>query len=78
MLMLMCGSPPFLAYALKTVTFLRGEFEVELTHFTICGALEDIDWSKKAIQSIAQERNPDLRDKYIYNVSSLRSNQLVF
>jgi hypothetical protein len=60
------------------VTFLRGEFEVELTRFSIRRALQDVGWSKKATQNIAQERNLDLRDEYMYDVSSFRPNQLVF
>jgi len=35
------------------VTFLRGEFEVEVTRFSIRRALKDVDWSKKATQNIA-------------------------
>jgi transposase len=60
------------------VTFLRGEFEVEVTRFSIRRALKNVDWSKKATQNIAQERNADLRDDYMHEVSSFRSDQLVF
>jgi transposase len=35
------------------VTFLRSEFEVEVTRFSIRRALKDVDWSKKATQNIA-------------------------
>jgi hypothetical protein len=48
------------------IAFLRGEFKVELTRFSIRRALKDISWSKKATQNIAQERNLDLRDEYMY------------
>jgi hypothetical protein len=45
----------FLCMRLKDmVTFLRSEFEVELTRFSIRKALEDAGWSKKATQNIAQ------------------------
>jgi transposase len=60
------------------VTFLRGEFEIEVSRFSIRRALKDVHWSKKATQNIAQERNPDLRDEYMHEVSALRSEQLVF
>lgn len=60
------------------VTFLRGEFEVEVSRFSIRRALKDFDWSKKATQNIAQERNLDLRDEYTYDVSSFHPTQLVF
>lgn len=58
------------------VTFLRGEFEVELSGHSIRRDLRT--WSKKVTQNIAQERNADLRDDYNYEVSSFRSDQLVF
>jgi len=60
------------------VTFLRGEFEVEVSRFSIRRALKDVDWSKKATQNIAQERNLDLRDEYTYDVSSFHPTRLVF
>ena len=60
------------------VTFLRGEFEVEVTRFSIRRALKDVDWSTKATQNIAQERNLDLRDEYMHDVLSFRPNQLIF
>jgi hypothetical protein len=60
------------------VTFLRGEFEVEVSRFSIRRALKDVDWSKKATQNIAQERNPDLRDEYMHDLSAFRSEQRVF
>ena len=60
------------------VVFLHGEFEVDVNRFSIRRALKDISWSKKATQNIAQERNQDLPDEYIYEVSSFRPCQLVF
>jgi hypothetical protein len=58
------------------VALVRNEFKADLTRFSVRRAL--IGWSKKATQNIAQERNQDLRDDYIYEVSFLRSDQLVF
>jgi transposase len=60
------------------VTFLRGEFDVELSRHSIRRDLRDVAWSKKVTQNVAQERNADLRDDYSYEVSSFRSDQLVF
>jgi transposase len=60
-------------------TFLGEEFDVEVTRFSIRRALKkDAGWSKKVTQNIAQERNPDLRDDFIHDVSLFRSDQLVF
>lgn len=62
-----------------TVAFLHSEFEVDVNCFSIRRALKkDVSWSKKATQNIAQERNQDLRDEYMYEVSSFRPCQLVF
>jgi transposase len=58
--------------------FLRKDFDVEVTRFSIRRALKDIKWSTKCTQNVAQERNDNLRADYIYEVSLLRSDQLVF
>ena len=55
--------------------FLREEFDVYVTRYSIRRALQ---WTKKATQNIAQERNPDLQDEYMHEISTLRSDQLVF
>src|ERR1700710_1430526 len=60
------------------VAFLRGEFEVELTPYSIRRALQDVTWSKKPTQNIAQEHNADLQDNYTLEVSSFRLDRLVF
>ncbi len=62
----------------EMVAFLRGEFEVELSRHSIGRDLRSTAWSKKATQNIAQERNADLRDDYMHEVSSFCSDQLVF
>jgi transposase len=61
------------------VTFLRKEFDgVEVTRFSIRRTLEkDAGWSKKVTQVIAKERNPDLRDAFMHDMSLLRSDQIV-
>lgn len=60
------------------VTFLRGEFEVELSRHSIRRDLRAANRSKKTTQNAAQERNADLRDDHMHEVSSFCSDQLVF
>ena len=55
--------------------FLREEFDVDVTRYSIRRALQ---WTKKVTQNIAQEQNPDLRDEYMHEISNFRSDQLVF
>ena len=43
--------------------FLREEYEVVVTRFSIRRALKGIEWSKKSTQNIARERNLELRIK---------------
>jgi DDE superfamily endonuclease len=59
-------------------TFLWKEFDVDVIRFSIRRALKDSKWSKKVIQNVARERNPDLRDEYMHEISSLYPDQLVF
>jgi transposase len=40
--------------------------------------MADPKWSKKVTQNVARERNLDLRDEYVHEISSLRSDQLMF
>jgi hypothetical protein len=58
--------------------FLCKDFNIKVIHFSICGALNNIKWSTKYIQNVAQEHNDDLRADYIYKVSFLCFDQLVF
>ena len=62
----------------KLVTFVRKEFGVETTRFSIRRALEkDAGWSKKVTQNVAKERNADLRDAFRHEMSQLPSYLLV-
>ncbi|KAK4453047.1 hypothetical protein QBC34DRAFT_376501 [Podospora aff. communis PSN243] len=58
--------------------FLRSEFDVDVTRFSIGRSLKRAKWWKKCTQNVARERNPDLRDEYVHEISFLRSEQLVF
>ena len=59
-------------------TFLRIQFDVDVLRFSISRALKDDVWSKKSTQNVVRERNPDLLEEYIHEISSFRSDQLVF
>lgn len=54
------------------------EFEILVTTRSIGRALKGVGWSKKAVRRIAQERNADLRDIYLHNLSEFRSYHLVY
>jgi transposase len=61
----------------EMVIFLWDEFEAYITKSTISRTLRSIGWSKKARQ-VAKERNADLRDFYLHNLSEFRSYHLVY
>jgi len=65
-------------YLNEMAVFLWNEFEVLVTKSSISRALSSIGWSKKAARRVAKEQNPDLRDFYLYNLSSFRSYHLVY
>ena len=66
-------------YQSEMIVFLWDEFEVLVTASSIARALAFKGWTKKTIRRIAQGRNADLRDIYIYNLSvSFHSYQLVY
>ncbi len=58
--------------------FIYDEFEVAVTTPTISRALAMAGGSKKAARRVAKERNADLRDFYLQNLSELRSYHLVY
>lgn len=62
----------------EMVVFLYDEFDVLLNVSAVSRALKSIGWSKKASRQIAKERNADLRDCYMHNMSAYRSYQLVY
>lgn len=65
-------------YQDEMALFLWDEFGKHVTIQSISRALASVGWSKKAARQIAKERNADLRDFYLHNLSSLKSSQLVF
>ena len=58
--------------------FLLSEFGVLVSPSTISRTMSRIHWSKKIMRQKAKERNPDLRDFYMYKISRFHSWQLVF
>jgi hypothetical protein len=64
-------------YRDEIAVFLCDEFGVLVAVSSISRALADTKWSKKTIRRIAQERNADLRDLYLYNLSEFRSYHII-
>ena len=62
----------------EMAAFLRREFEVDISRATIGRLVSAADWSRKVTRTVAQERNADLRDAYIYERSCYHSFQFVF
>jgi hypothetical protein len=65
-------------YQDEMAVFLWDEFRVLVTTCSISRALASIRWSKKAARQIAKERNADLQDFQLYNLSGFRSYHLVY
>jgi transposase len=65
-------------YQDEMAVFLYDEFNVLVTTSTISRALKSIGWTKKTTRHIAKERNADLRDYYLYNLSAFCSYHLVY
>lgn len=65
-------------YQSEMVEFLRNKFDVQVDVSAVSRALKSIGWTKKASRQIAKERNADLRDCYLHNLSAYRSYHLVY
>jgi transposase len=65
-------------YQDEMVVFLYDEFIILATISNVSRALKSIGWSKKTTRHVAQERNPELRDCYLHNLSEFRSYHLVY
>jgi transposase len=66
------------SYRDEMAVFLYDEFGILISISSISRALALAGWSKKATRHIAQERNAELRDFYLYNLSAFRSYHLVY
>jgi hypothetical protein len=58
--------------------FLEEAFSIRVKAYNISKALQSMNWSKKVTRQVAKERNPDLRDYYLYNLSEFQSYYLVY
>ncbi|KAK1837704.1 hypothetical protein CCHR01_19672 [Colletotrichum chrysophilum] len=65
-------------YRDEMVIFLSDEFDTLVTASSISRALASAGWSKKVARRVAQERNADLRDFYLHELSAFRCYHLVF
>ncbi|RKL06525.1 hypothetical protein BFJ70_g16992 [Fusarium oxysporum] len=62
----------------EMVTFLHDEFEDEVSLSTISRLLKDARWTRKGCHRVAQQRNPQLRNLYLYKLSKYKSYQMIF
>ncbi|KAI6747679.1 hypothetical protein HG531_008221 [Fusarium graminearum] len=62
----------------QMVTFLHDEFEDDVSLSTISRSLKDARWTRKNCHPVAQQRNPELRDLYLYKLSKYKSYQMIF
>jgi hypothetical protein len=58
--------------------FLYNEFRAFITKSSIHHALATAGWSKKVSRQVAKERNANLRDFYLHNLSEFRSYHLIY
>ena len=65
-------------YQSEMILFLMDKFDVLVTASSIGRALRSKGWTKKQIRRIANGRNANLRDNYLYQISSLSPEQFVF
>lgn len=65
-------------YLDEMAIFLQEEFNANVANSTISRALTAKGWSKKTSRNQAKERNADLRDHYLHNLSEFESYHLVY
>ena len=65
-------------YQDEMADFLWDKFGVLVTRFNLSRAFTSIGWFKKTIRQVAKDRNADLRDMYLRNLSEFRSYHLVY
>jgi hypothetical protein len=68
---------PYL-YRFEMSDFLYDTFGKSISERSIARTLRSIGWTRKVIRRIAQQRNADLRDYYLYRMSKYRPDQLIF
>ena len=65
-------------YLDEMVGFLWDQFELSVSKHSIRRSLETCKWSKKKNQRVARERDAELRDTCLHELSEYKSYQLVF
>jgi transposase len=65
-------------YLDELVVFIWDEFEVLVSTSTVSRELKSVGWSKKRARQEAAQRDPDLRDYYLHEISSFDAEHLVF
>lgn len=65
-------------YLDEMADFIWEEFELEVSEYSIRRSLRACKWSKKRNRQVAYERDPDLRDAFLHELSEYKSFQLVF
>jgi transposase len=65
-------------YLDELAVLLWDDFDVLVTTMSISRALASMGWSKKTARRVARERNADLRDLYLHNMSAFHSHHLVY
>lgn len=62
----------------EMIDFLYNTFGLEVSPGTISRTLKTERWTRKTNGRVAKQRNPDLRELYLYKLSDCHSYQLVF
>jgi len=65
-------------YQDEMADFLYDKFHIVVATSTISRALASARWSRKVTRRVAHERNADLRDFYLSNLSGFRSYHLIY
>jgi transposase len=65
-------------YLEEMVAYFWKEFGVVTTKSSISRTLRSVGWSKKNIRRVAKERSSELRNFYLYKLSSFHSYQVVY
>ena len=65
-------------YLEEMVEYFWSEFRVRITKSSVSRTLRSVGWSKKNIRRVAKERNAELRNFYLYKLSSFHSYQVVY
>jgi transposase len=65
-------------YLDEMADFMWDRFDETVTTSSIRRALVDAGWSRKVARRVAKERNADLRDYYLHQLTDFESHHLVF